>query len=479
MDALSASLLVLFSLFNPSQQGSLYAKKESINAEELCTQVEDKICVIVHLNMSVFLDESLSVPVCKTNLKKKNYIGETTSDRSGQANETTVSVAYENDDGCEAVFSYRGHHVVANIETDENRIFILEPCSNGTEHKYFKGCHVLKEEDVEMFENEEEEGEEDDQENRHVGEESDRTTELLRQKGINDQSTVVTYTVKIYYTQEFKDDTPDVPLFLDQVIAETNQGYIDSNIPIRVKQYGSAEMVTIKESDSSTMLNALRNYKDSYCWVRRTADAAALISLTMDGCGRGNYNQWSKGISFSVAKKSCSLGYYSFGHELGHNIGANHNRADAGDHVAYDYGYGKGFGPDLRTIMGYSEEGHKKRVNYWSSQKVEYKSMTTGSSTEDNARVLTENRFAFAAVGDESGDCSSKVGCNTGGNSCCTSDNPCGRGEGDCDTGEGECQTGLICGSNNCPDKTIHGFGAPSLTDDCCCEPGVDDDCSE
>ena len=52
---------------------------------------------------------------------------------------------------------------------------------------------------------------------RHVGEESDRTTELLRQKGINDQSTVVTYTVKIYYTQEFKDDTPDVPLFLDQV----------------------------------------------------------------------------------------------------------------------------------------------------------------------------------------------------------------------------------------------------------------------
>ena len=33
--------------------------------------------------MSVFLDESLSVPVCKTNLKKKNYIGETTSDRFG------------------------------------------------------------------------------------------------------------------------------------------------------------------------------------------------------------------------------------------------------------------------------------------------------------------------------------------------------------------------------------------------------------
>ena len=28
-------------------------------------------------------------------------------------------------------------------------------------------------------------------------------------------------------------------------------------------------------------------------------------------------------------------------------------RADAGDHVAYDYGYGKGFGPDFRDVNGY------------------------------------------------------------------------------------------------------------------------------
>ena len=32
-----------------------------------------------------------------------------------------------------------------------------------------------------------------------------------------------------------------------------------------------------------------------------------------------------------------------------------------------------------------------------------FKGIITGSATEDNARVIRENRFAMAAVGDESG----------------------------------------------------------------------------
>ena len=43
--------------------------------------------------------------------------------------------------------------------------------------------------------------------------------------------------------------------------------------------------------------------------------------------------------TFSVTKKSCAVGYYSFGHEVGHNIGLMHNPA-TGANKYYPYGTG-------------------------------------------------------------------------------------------------------------------------------------------
>merc|ERR1711874_161780 len=48
-----------------------------------------------------------------------------------------------------------------------------------------------------------------------------------------------------------------------------------------------------------------------------------------------------------------------------------------------------------------------KVINYYSNPKVSYNGVPTGSKTQNCARVIKENRFAFAAVGDESGTCSS------------------------------------------------------------------------
>ena len=56
--------------------------------------------------------------------------------------------------------------------------------------------------------------------------------------------------------------------------------------------------------------------------------------------------------------------------------------------------------------MAYNNDGHKTRVNYLSNPRVEYKGYSTGDAdSADNARVVKENRFLMADIGDESKSC--------------------------------------------------------------------------
>ena len=85
-------------------------------------------------------------------------------------------------------------------------------------------------------------------------------------------------------------------------------------------------------------VHALRNaYK---------ADLVSLITQTPGSpyCGiawlmAGN-NPGFAPNAFSVVERGCATGYYSFGHELGHNMGLNHARQDPTGTGAYPYSYG-------------------------------------------------------------------------------------------------------------------------------------------
>ena len=63
----------------------------------------------------------------------------------------------------------------------------------------------------------------------------DMRQQELEARGAVDTSTIVEFTITVYYTEEFKKTTADPLTFIDQVIAETNQGYINSGIPIRAR----------------------------------------------------------------------------------------------------------------------------------------------------------------------------------------------------------------------------------------------------
>merc|ERR1711963_1081352 len=115
---------------------------------------------------------------------------------------------------------------------------------------------------------------------------------------------IVTYTVMFYYTPEFAAATPNVGDFTDQVIAETNEGYENSQIPVRIQKF-CTEQATVNEDDtsSSVILTAFRNMKSSLEELRNTADSAVLLTNDLSSCGRGYLHTYASGLTVSVTKK--------------------------------------------------------------------------------------------------------------------------------------------------------------------------------
>jgi len=306
---------------------------------------------------------------------------------------------YQSPAGDEAVITFNAKtgNMFGNFETSTGRSFSLEKCSSG---------HTWKEFNVTSFE---------DNSAVELGDEEVESRKMveLRNSGIEDTTTPATYSVMFYYTADFEAITPDIPGFIDQVLAETNQGYINSQIPLTVTKF-CIEAATINDMEqSSDLLRAFYNMKSSKAELRNTADAAALFAADFSSCGRAYTNTIWSGNTLSITQKSCALGYYSFGHELAHNMGATHNE-EAATNGNYDYGHGhlieqgeasKGY----RTILAYYASGHSTRVNYYSNPNQIYPPTGTPLGEEgvsNNARVLIENRLAMQAVGDESGTCS-------------------------------------------------------------------------
>lgn len=237
----------------------------------------------------------------------------------------------------------------------------------------------------------------------------------LIERGEEDSETMVSFSVMIWYTPEFRatfTSEQEMMVFIDLIFAETNQGYINSEIPLTAVKHDVKLHPTLNDlNDSSVMLNSFSSSMP-LSDLLNCADSTALLIEEFNSCGIAYLDRAFSCGAISVTKKSCATGYYSFGHEIGHNFGALHNPEQYSSTDGDGYGhliqppFADVFG--YRTVLAYSADGHRRRVNHYSNPNVLYNSNPTGIvSVSNNARLITANRFAMASCGTEepNGEC--------------------------------------------------------------------------
>ncbi len=194
-------------------------------------------------------------------------------------------------------------------------------------------------------------------------------------------------------------------------VAETNQGYANSGVIQRIRLVHAREINYTESGNFSTDLDRLTSPSDGFAdEVHGLRDSvhADLVSLWVNSgtsCGIAwlmtTESNTFASRAFSVVRRDCATGGYTFGHEMGHNQGSTHDVANAAGPGVFPYSYGyqqTSQQPYFRTIMAYacSTGAACPRINFWSSPANQYSDIPTGVSSTNNVLSLNSTRDTAA-----------------------------------------------------------------------------------
>ncbi len=220
-----------------------------------------------------------------------------------------------------------------------------------------------------------------------------------------------TVDVLVAYTQKARTAAgglAQMNALIQLAVEEANTAYQLSDVTQRLRLVHSVQTTYNEATGFSPALNALTNSGDGKMdelHTLRNQYGADLVCLVIDNteyCGLAwlmtNESLAFESKGFSVVHWDCATGYYSFAHELGHNMGLNHDRQNAGGGAATPYGYGYRWvgnsGSTWRSIMGYAPG---TRIQRHSNPDVLFDGVATGvANSEDAARALDDTRDTVA-----------------------------------------------------------------------------------
>jgi hypothetical protein len=214
---------------------------------------------------------------------------------------------------------------------------------------------------------------------------------------------VTTLRILVAATPQASAKIADLDGLAQLAIAESNQGFENSKVKIRFELAGTYVVKNYTEINSyRAELDRASAKGDGYMDDLHTVRAntsANIVVLLLDSreyCGMA-YISANAARAFATVGHTCAVGDYAFAHEIGHLLGATHNK-EVSTNRQFAYGYGTIVPGKWRTIMSYSctSGGDCPSINYWSSPNVFYQGRATGDSLHDNARVLNERRETAA-----------------------------------------------------------------------------------
>lgn len=210
--------------------------------------------------------------------------------------------------------------------------------------------------------------------------------------------------VLVVYTAEARvaaGGTSAISSLIDLAASETNAAYSNSGVSHTIRIVGRQE-TSFSETgfNFSAFLTSAQDGSISGVHALRNSTGADLVVMLVDGddslCGLA-YLMTPVSSSFapfgySVTQTNCATGNYTFGHEIGHNMSARHDRANDntdGSPFNYNHGYIDN-GNNFKTIMG---TGGNTRIQYFSNPNVLFGGAVTGVAEGDP--LAADNRLTF------------------------------------------------------------------------------------
>ncbi|MBI2732352.1 MAG: hypothetical protein HYX44_03290 [Aquabacterium sp.] len=209
---------------------------------------------------------------------------------------------------------------------------------------------------------------------------------------------------------------------LSNIVQLANSAYANSGTGIAFKIVGWAK-VNQTDTTPQTVLPAMRADSGAFKGVaalKRTAGGAITVFFApfnpvtsktstcglayVPGGGAGGMNLFKAQVAssmFAALNDGQSNGYYcemlSLAHELGHNLGNAHDKANSSFPGVFSYSYGKGVSGQFGTVMSYISP----RVALFSSPQLTCTAskQPCGSSTENVVATMLQTKGTVAALG--------------------------------------------------------------------------------